>query len=185
MIPSTARKAGPFAGDNANTLFNFGFKVFAKAEVKVVKVSASGAETTLVQDSDYSISINANQLTSPGGVITYPRTGTGYLLATERLAVLGDLPYGQTAALPNGSAFNAIVIERALDRLAILIQQLRELFNQGNYTVAALPAGLAGNTAFATNGRKVGEGVGSGTGVPVYYANGKWRVYSTDQEVQA
>lgn len=126
MIPSTARKAGPFAGDNANTLFNFGFKVFAKTEVQVVKVSASGAETTLVQDSDYSISVNANQLTSPGGTVTYPRVGAGYLAAGEKLTVIGAMEYGQTASLPNGSAFNAVVIERALDRLAVLIQQVKE-----------------------------------------------------------
>jgi hypothetical protein len=39
--------------------------------------------------------------------------------------------------------------------------------------------------AYATNGRKVGEGAGAGTGVPVYYSNGSWRVYSTDAAVAA
>jgi len=59
--------------------------------------------------------------------------------------------------------------------------------NQGNYTVAALPSRnvLPGQTAYATNGRKVGEGAGNGTGVPVYFSNGAWRVYSTDAVVAA
>lgn len=53
-------------------------------------------------------------------------------------------------------------------------------------TVAALPlAPPEGATAYATNGRKSGEGAGAGTGVPVYYSAGKWRVYRDDSEVQA
>ncbi len=56
--------------------------------------------------------------------------------------------------------------------------------NLGNFTVASLPNNaLAGQLGYATNGRKVGEGIGAGTGVPVYYSNGAWRVYSTDAVV--
>jgi hypothetical protein len=39
--------------------------------------------------------------------------------------------------------------------------------------------------AYASNGRKVGEGVGVGTGVPCYFSGGSWRVYSTDAAVSA
>lgn len=42
-----------------------------------------------------------------------------------------------------------------------------------------------GTIAYATNGRKSGEGAGAGTGVLVYYSAGKWRVYRDDSEVQA
>lgn len=52
-------------------------------------------------------------------------------------------------------------------------------------TVAALPAGAEGQHAYATNGRKVGEGAGSGTGVPVYFSSASWRVFSTDAPVAA
>lgn len=48
---------------------------------------------------------------------------------------------------------------------------------------ASLPTGKEGQVLFVSNGRKVGEGVGAGTGVPVYYSNGHWRVYSTDATV--
>jgi len=44
---------------------------------------------------------------------------------------------------------------------------------------------VEGAVAYATNGLKVGETTGSGTGVPVYYSNGHWRVYSTDLAVAA
>ena len=58
--------------------------------------------------------------------------------------------------------------------------------NLGSFTVATLPNNpIVSQTAYATNGRKVGEGAGSGTGVPVYFSNGAWRVYSTDAVVAA
>lgn len=53
------------------------------------------------------------------------------------------------------------------------------------FTVASLPTGTEGDESYATNGRKVGEGVGAGTGVPIYFSTGQWRVYSTDAQVQA
>lgn len=57
----------------------------------------------------------------------------------------------------------------------------------GSFTVAQLNAmtPAAGWVAFASNGRKVGEGVGAGTGVPVYWTASSWRVYSTDAAVAA
>ena len=55
----------------------------------------------------------------------------------------------------------------------------------GRYTVAGLPTGEEGDTAFATNGRKTGELPGAGTGVPVYYSDSAWRVYSSDAPVTA
>jgi hypothetical protein len=47
------------------------------------------------------------------------------------------------------------------------------------YTVANLPTNVVeGQLAFATNGRKTGEGAGSGTGVLVVRDNSNWRVVS-------
>ena len=54
----------------------------------------------------------------------------------------------------------------------------------GTFTVALLPVSPAEfSTAIATNGRKVGEAPGSGTGVLVYFSSGVWRVFSLDQPV--
>ena len=55
----------------------------------------------------------------------------------------------------------------------------------GAFTVALLPSGVEGSTAYATNGRKVSEGAGLGTGVYVYYSLGAWRVLTTDQPVSS
>lgn len=54
------------------------------------------------------------------------------------------------------------------------------------YSVAQLPGGqLAGTIAFATDGRKVGEGAGLGTGVLVYFDGSFWRRTSDDTTVAA
>ncbi len=53
------------------------------------------------------------------------------------------------------------------------------------YTVAALPAGLAGQMAYAINGRKPGEGSGAGTGVPVIYTNSAWYSFFSGAAVAA
>lgn len=54
-----------------------------------------------------------------------------------------------------------------------------------SYTVAGLPTGVVGSWAYASNGRKVGEGVGAGTGVMAYFSNGSWRRPSDDTVVVA
>ena len=61
-----------------------------------------------------------------------------------------------------------------------LTTSLRSSYIPAQYTVAALPTGLVvGETTYATNGRKGGEGAGSGTGVPVYWdgVGGTWKTF--------
>jgi hypothetical protein len=65
------------------------------------------------------------------------------------------------------------------------ITTLKSLLGLQKFTVSALPTGAEGQVCFASNGRKVGEGGGSGTGVPVYFSNSEWRVFSTDAQVQS
>lgn len=54
-----------------------------------------------------------------------------------------------------------------------------------SYTVAGLPAVLAGRIAYATNGRKNGEGAGVGTGVLVFSDASAWRASDTGAAVAA
>jgi hypothetical protein len=54
-----------------------------------------------------------------------------------------------------------------------------------SYTVAALPSGTAGQVAYASNGRKNGEGGGSGTGVLVFHDGTAWRACDTGATVAA
>ena len=124
-IPSTPRKAGPFFGDGATTSFPFAFKVFAAADVKVVVANSAGVETTLVLNSDYSVTLNPNQDTSPGGTVTYPISGSP-LPSGGVLSIIGDIDYDQPLDLPSGGNFSPLALENQLDRTTMQIQQLRE-----------------------------------------------------------
>ena len=54
-----------------------------------------------------------------------------------------------------------------------------------SFTVAGLPAGTAGETAFASDGRKNGEGAAAGTGVLVFHDGTAWRACDTGATVAA
>lgn len=124
-ISSTTRKAGPFDGNGVTTSFPFTFKVFAKSDLEVVRTMPSGIEKTLVLDSDYSVTLNGDQDANPGGTITYPVSGTP-LPTGWRLTAVGDIDNLQPTDITNGGGFYPQVIENALDRVTMLIQQLDE-----------------------------------------------------------
>jgi hypothetical protein len=55
-----------------------------------------------------------------------------------------------------------------------------------SFTVATLPtAGTAGRIAYASNGRKSGEGAGAGTGVPVWDDGSNWKAFYDNTTVAA
>jgi hypothetical protein len=124
-VPSTPRAAGPFNGNGVTTSFPFEFKVFSDEDVQVVHTGADGAQTILVLDSDYSVSVNADQGANPGGSVTYPLSGDP-LPSGESLAVVGNLAYEQATGLASLGNFSLAVIEAAFDKGVILVQQLRE-----------------------------------------------------------
>lgn len=140
-VSSLARKAGPFAGNNLATTFPFGFKVFAKTDIKVLLVSPASVSTTLVLDSDYSVQLNANQDAQPGGWITYPISGVP-LPANYDLVILGDLPYDQETDLTNTGGFYPQVVEDMSDRSTIQIQQLAEIASRA-IVVSEAESGLS------------------------------------------
>jgi len=79
--------------------------------------------------------------------------------------------------------FNVII--NAYNAFGLSVSQSSVTVNSlGSFTVPNLPTSPAeGVFAYAMDGRKVGEGSGSGTGVMVYFSNGAWRVFSTDAPV--
>ena len=90
------------------------------------------------------------------------------------LFVHGDINCDGGLNVSNGADFGGDV---QLDNGALIL---------ASFTVAGLPAATSdGRLAYASNGRKVGQGVGAGTGVVVYFSAGAWRVFSTDAPVAA
>lgn len=123
--PSTERKAGPLLGTGAQTTWPFTFKVFAATDIAVTIADSLGVETALTYGVDYTVTLNANQETSPGGTVTYPISGSP-LPTGSRLVIVGNLPYDQPLDLPAGGNFSPLAIENQLDRTVMQIQQLAE-----------------------------------------------------------
>ena len=121
-ISSETRKAGPYTGNGSTTGFPFSFKVFAASDVRVVRTDSVGTESDLALGTDYTVALNADQDANPGGTIittVAPATGT-LITATSRVQNL------QPVTLTNQGAFYPRVINDALDRLTILVQQTAE-----------------------------------------------------------
>lgn len=133
--PSTSRKAGPLLGTGSQTAWPFTFKVYAAGDVKVTTANSAGVEATLVLNTDYTVALNSNQDTSPGGTVTYPISGSA-LPVGSLLAIVGDLDYDQPLDLPSGGNFSPLALENQLDRSTMQIQQLREEMDR----TAKLPA---------------------------------------------
>lgn len=128
-IPSTDRKAGPLLGTGAQTAWPFTFKVFAEADILVTIADSDGVETELVLDTDYSVTLNGNQDTSPGGEVTYPIAGDALPVGSV-LVMVGNLDYDQPLDIPGGGSFSPVAFENELDRLTMQIQQLKELIGR-------------------------------------------------------
>ena len=129
-ISSETRKAGPFTGNSATTVFPFAFKVFTKADLLVqLTTLSSGAIATLTVDSDFTVALNADQDANPGGSVTYNPSGVP-MPATQTLTVACAVGNTQGTTLNNGGAYDAKTIERAFDRVTILVQQAIEKVNR-------------------------------------------------------
>jgi hypothetical protein len=140
-IPSTARKAGPLLGTGVQTAWPFAFKVFSDSDILVAIADSDGVETPVTLNTDYSVALNANQDTSPGGTVTYPLTGSP-LATGSVLSIVGDIDYDQPLDLPSGGNFSPTALENELDRLAMQIQQLREILTRA--LLAPVTSGASG-----------------------------------------
>ena len=119
---TTIRKAGPSQGNGVTTVFPFTFKVFTATDILVTYLDALAVESVLVLSTNYTVSLNADQNTSPGGSVTLlvaPATAT-YITLTSQVTNT------QTLALTNSGGFYPESINNALDRTVIEIQQLAE-----------------------------------------------------------
>lgn len=123
-ISSNIRKAGPFVGNGTASNFAFTFKVFQASDLEVVRLNVSTTiETVLVINSDYTVSLNADQNSNPGGSITLT---AGALASGFNLVITSDIENLQPTDIVNQGGFYPDVIEDALDRATIQIQQLQE-----------------------------------------------------------
>lgn len=123
---TTLRKAGPSLGNGVTTVFPFTFKVFTTADILVTYLNTLAVESVLVLTTNYTVSLNADQNTSPGGSVTLlvaPATAT-YITLTSQVTNTQNL------SLTNSGGFYPSSINDALDRTVIQIQQLAEIVSR-------------------------------------------------------
>lgn len=127
-ISSTLRKAGPYIGSGAASTFPFSFKVFTKSDLKVVRLQvATSTETVLALTTNYTAVLNPDQNSNPGGSITLVG---GNLAAGNNLVITSNVLPLQETDLTNQGGFYPEVINDALDKSIIQIQQLQDAVNR-------------------------------------------------------
>lgn len=192
ITSSGTRKAGPYNCNGSTTDFPFAFKVFQASDVLVVQTDTTPADN-VVASNNYTVVLNANQDSNPGGTVrmnTAPQNG--YLLT-----IGSQVPQIQSVTLTNTGGFYPTVINNALDYLTILIQQLSEKIgraltmpfstNASGQLPPVSPGSLLGWKADGTGIANVGAtGVGAGGVVASNMAAGATgTALSTDTQAAA
>jgi hypothetical protein len=108
-----------FLGNGAQTVFGYTFLLPSAAQYQLYYVSATGVVEPIAQ-SNYTVSGIGNPA---GGNITYLRGGVAIASGTS-ITIVRAVPYTQTTDLTNQGAYYPAVLEAALDRLDMQIQQL-------------------------------------------------------------
>lgn len=123
MIEYVKRLAGPFTAEGATNL-PFGFKIFDPTDVFVAaSTDPNVSSTALVYGRDYSVKMNADQDAVPGGTVVLNSP-----ISSGQFVVVGSaVAYTQNMQLTNYSRFPPEIINEAMDRVVVQIQQLVEL----------------------------------------------------------
>lgn len=122
-ISSTIRTSGPYTGNGVTTAFAFSFKVFAASDLYVVRLNtATLVETVLVLTTDYTVTLNTNQNSNPGGTVTMVTAPS----STQKITITSALGNLQPTDITNQGGFYPSVINDSLDRATIQIQQIAD-----------------------------------------------------------
>lgn len=138
-ITNETRTAGPYTGNGVTTAFVFAFKVFEDSDLQVVQTDTDDVETTLELTTDYTVSLNANQNTSPGGTVTL----NSALTNLYTLDITSAVPNTQLVDITNRSGFFPEVITGALDRATIQVQQMVVGINEISNRVTVVETEIA------------------------------------------
>lgn len=99
--------------------YPFAFKCFDEADLLVAVDNGTGM-TTLVLNTDYTVTLNADQDTNPGGSVFSDGAYSGYTVY-----IASNIEILQETDLRNATSFRAATVEEALDRVTLFCQQLR------------------------------------------------------------
>lgn len=114
-VSSSVAKSGPYAGAGTTGPFTVGFRFLANSHLQVVKTATTGADSTLILDTDYTV--------AGAGGATGTVTLAVALAVGEKLTIVRSVPATQEADYVQNDAFPAESHETALDKLTMLAQQ--------------------------------------------------------------
>ena len=111
--------SGPYNGNGVTTQFDYGFRVYADTEVKVVRENADGTFTTLTLTTDYTVAgvnaVTGRQITLVSG----DRLPTG-----AKLTIEPDITLSQERPFGSQSSTDLSQMERSYDKLTSMVRQV-------------------------------------------------------------
>lgn len=136
MTVSTTTSRLTYAGNGSTTTFPVNFYFLSASDLVLIKVAADGTQTTLAMNTDYTVT---GAGVSTGGSVTLtaaPATG-------QTLVIFRDPALTQTTDYQANDPFPAETHERALDKLTMIAQRLKDIlsrslsFSDGDTTTAS------------------------------------------------
>ena len=121
MTVSSTSSRVVLSGDGSNTAWPFAFKVEQPADLVVVYTDAAGSDVTLSAGQYDATGFGLEA----GGVVTYPKAGSGSAPIADgtTLAIWRNVAVTQPTSISNQGAMWPAAIEKALDRLTLIVQQ--------------------------------------------------------------
>ncbi len=119
------------AGNGVKVAFDFAFKIFSAADVVVKDISAAGVSTVLTLNVDYTVVFDSAAETGTVTLIVPTAAGANNTLSR-------NIALQQTSVLPSEGLMPAKVVETALDKLTLQVQDLQAQLAAA--IIAAAPA---------------------------------------------
>jgi hypothetical protein len=125
MAVSAGYTPAVYTGNDTTYVFPFAWPILAASHLVVVHTDALGVETTLVKDTNYTLTWTG--IGQPGSISRFRYVGLSrvdYPLATgETLTISRAVPVEQPTSLKTQGKLSAEILERAYDRLCMIDQQ--------------------------------------------------------------
>ena len=120
-VAQTAERISKQAGNDVTTAFSGSWKIFAASDLRVEKINAAGVYSgALTNGVDYTVVFDSDAETWTVTYTTAPvSTGYAVILGTE-------MPQTQGSNFPREGMTPAATAKNALDKLTVLVQQLRD-----------------------------------------------------------
>ncbi|MEW8026195.1 MAG: hypothetical protein AB2806_00445 [Candidatus Thiodiazotropha sp.] len=124
-VHTIVSEEGPFYGDGVTTTFPFSMSLFDSAQLRVTRITRVGITEVLTEGVDYTVNLNADQQNNPGGEVEYAGIN-GPLLSDEALHIRRMVDLLQLTDLQSLGDYAPAEIERSLDKLTMIAQQLSD-----------------------------------------------------------